>query len=149
MTTPSIRVQELRRAAAETPHHCQAPGCGRATTGAKPLCTLHVSAQAYVQELLTEIDRREAELRRVRRAGERAVDPGGPIVRELLSCLEANGPQTLQRLARFIDLDARTTRAYVRTLVRRGLLGLARSHHGSARVVQVSELEAANAFEAA
>jgi hypothetical protein len=118
---------------------CLHPGCTNATRERKPYCTEHVSDHPYVLELMSQIERVEAELDRVRRRGTRAVALEGIPAQEILRELRTFGHRTVERLARDLRLDADVVAAYGRALNRAGKVSLGVTSRG---VVMLSVPEA-------
>lgn len=96
------------------PRHCEAPSgagnlCGQATREGKPYCPDHVGHNHYVQGVLEQFNRREAEEAAIetapkgrprRTAAKRAV----LLAEDLASRLHHHGPATVERLARELAL---------------------------------------------
>jgi hypothetical protein len=129
MMTP----RTMPRWARERPvtRHCQQPLCGTATRQGKPFCSAHVDEHPYVKNLLARIDGKHAEEARVRDRGSRAVDPNGLTSQEILRFLIVHGERTVPRLARDLNVDLGTLRAYVSALARKHRVSLGENKRGA------------------
>lgn len=96
------------------PSYCQK--CGEPSREGKLYCSEHVDEIGYVQEVRTRIESREAELAAVAKAGSKAVDLEGLVVREIVGLLTAHGARSVGRLAREASIDFATMKHYVRRL---------------------------------
>jgi len=110
---------------------CQAAGCQAQTREGKPYCSEHVTAHPYVQRLLETLEERESEQEDVRSNGCGAVDTAGPTAGEILRHLSHNGPKTVQRIARDLQLELAVVRSYVRSLEGEGRVHLSQTSRGS------------------
>ena len=108
------------------------------TREGKPFCSEHVEKHPYVQNVLKQLDTRDAEDAAVLEKGESAANLAGITAHELLQQLELNGPRTVQRLARELNIDHKIVTGYVNALSKRGLVETDLTRRGST-VVMIAE----------
>lgn len=114
--------------------YCECSGCFAFTKGGKPRCSAHVDDMPYVQQLLATIADREAELAEIEAMGKRgwqAVRPAGTVLADVLAHLRANGPRTLERLARETSLPPVVVEACATWLRRQRLGRIGHTKRGS------------------
>lgn len=121
----------MRRVGIERSHrshtrHCEAAGCLSATREGKQYCSNHVELHPYVQSLLDRLAEKEAEDEDVRQRGAEKVEPYGLTSQELLNFLKQKGSLTIPRLSRELQLELNVVKAYVRGLVKLGLVTVKR-----------------------
>lgn len=123
--------QRLLTSPRPTTHHCDAEGCNAATREGKPFCSDHVERHAYVQDLLGQIAEREAEDERVRKVGPKAANLKGITAQEILQHLYFNGPRTVERLSRELNLEIEIIRGYARALAKANHVTLGSTKRGA------------------
>lgn len=97
---------------------CSAPRCSGKTTGRKPFCLDHVHLMAVAADVLAREAERDEEAR-VAVASEdgwRKIDLNGSRSKEILDYLAFSGPQSVKRLAMFVEVSPEAVEAYVRAL---------------------------------
>lgn len=120
--------QPLRR---QGGRKCDAPGCTATTREGKPFCTEHVEMHSYAQAVLQTLAERERQDDAVARKGGRAARLDALTVQEIRVHLEHNGPRTVERLVRELNVDEKTIRGYVAAMRRAGLVRMGRTKRGS------------------
>ena len=113
---------------------CQAAGCEVVTREHKPFCPAHLTRHAYVQDLLRTLANSEDEVAAVRRLGALRVDCEGLVAREILRELTQEGPRSMRRLARDLNLELKVLRHYLQALEGAGRIVLRRGKRGVVRV---------------
>jgi hypothetical protein len=99
---------------------CGVHGCVEPTTGRKPYCIEHLDRLPYVQWLKGELARRDADADAIAR--HRAIDPEGPLAREIRGQLALHGSMTYGRLSRELLISVTEIGSYVRALERAGVV---------------------------
>ena len=95
--------------------HCAKTGCPNTTREGKPYCPLHIEEGWYIQDILAELDRREAEIERLKNGG--TIDRDGHLVREALILLRLSS-YTSKNLARRLDVPHEAAERLIHLLVR-------------------------------
>lgn len=113
---------------------CEVPGCTETTRERKPYCTQHVAEHSYVRGLLETIESIENEIKATRKLGSRAVDVSGPTANDLLGFVRENGPRSVPRLGRDLNLPVAVVKSYVTALARAGRIVTKRTERGAIRV---------------
>ena len=83
------------------------------------------------REILPEEAVKAVEEERVGRIGARAVDVDGITAREVVRALSVNGPRTVARLAKDLNIEIRIIDGYVRALKRRKAIRLRANKRGT------------------
>jgi DNA-binding MarR family transcriptional regulator len=117
--------------------HCKV--CGLPTREGKPFCPDHVEQHPYVTQLLRKLQRKEEELEGIDAIGHAAIHEDSIVAQDILVKLRAEGPRTIERLARELGLDPKIVEGYGRYLSQKGLITTHVSGRGS-RVFKIASL---------
>jgi hypothetical protein len=141
MNLKTINRWLVPRRGRKKPRHCEMDECRRATREGKPFCSDHVDHLPYVQQVRQRIADRTNEVLAVAQKGSRAVDPYGPIARDILLTLWINGERSVARLARELNLDFKLVQEYVKRLRRAKLVDRIPARRGAGKVKLIPALE--------
>ena len=106
---------------------CQFPDCGATTREGKPYCSNHIENCAYIQSVLAEIERRNAESKTLDSG--RWITTNAHLIREALILLE-HGSFSAARLGRMLDVTERAADTLIRMMSRRGLVTITKGDNG-------------------
>jgi hypothetical protein len=139
-TDMSIGILERWERTGRDTRWCEFEGCVKATNGRKPYCTVHMIEMPYVREVQERIQAREAEWGRVERGGSRAVDVEGVTAQEILEYARFQGPCTVRRLSKDLNISRGLLDPYMKSLHRHGRIKLTANKRGVpvVHIVEVS-----------
>jgi len=113
---------------------CAADNCKESTRKRKPYCSRHVEQHVYVKELMDRLDHRVVEDDEVNREGSDVANLEGITAREILLQLRLNGPRTLERLERELQIARSIVYKYAVALKRDGIVTFNTNNRGSVTV---------------
>jgi len=106
--------------------------CGLNTREGKLYCPAHVEKHSYIVDLLNRIAETDKEIERVRRQGFRGVSESSIVVKDILTKLRAEGPRTVERLARAFKIEPRLIKEYGKYMINKKMIVSFTSARGSA-----------------
>ena len=120
---------------------CAYEGCGHKTRKSKPYCSNHVESHTYVDDLLQRMQDRVDEDAAVLREGSKVANIHGITCMEIILQLRLNGPRTLDRLERELQINRSIIYKYTVALKREGLVAFGRTHRGNTTVSLINKDE--------
>lgn len=120
---------------------CALENCAQKTRKGKPYCSNHVESHTYVDELLQRMQDRIDEDAAVLREGSKVANIQGITCTEIILQLRLNGPRTLDRLERELQISRSIIYKYTVALKREGLVIFGRTTRGNTTVALVNEDE--------